>query len=128
MTNFSSRTCDLHPECTMTFDSIKKQWFCEKCDASEGSMQREIDFVGFIKKKEKEGRKQQELDTVKGNYMARVIFADETHVVQNLGRFEFVIHDQFDPLLTEGDAVINIKYKDDLGVVKVNEVDKSLGR
>nr|WP_181375197.1 hypothetical protein [Polaromonas sp. H1N] len=85
----------------------------------------ELNFLEFIKRQEE---KEHKLDREKGNYFGPVIYADTTHVVQRSGPAVFVIHAQLDPPLTKGDEVIEIKYKEGLGVVMpVKDVDKSLG-
>lgn len=88
----------------------------------------ELNFLAFIKKQDEERKEFIELDREKGNYFGPVIYADTTHVVQRSGPAVFVVHAQLDPPLTKGDAVIEIKYKDGLGVVvPVKHVDKSVG-
>jgi hypothetical protein len=88
----------------------------------------ELNFLEFIKKQEEEGKKSTELDRENGYYIGSFIYADTTRVTQHLGLGKFVVHAQFDPPLTQGDAVTEIKYKDGLGVVvPAKHVDKSVG-
>lgn len=171
MISIPTRFCGRHPEVRMTFDKAKNQWFCEKCDDSVGSIEREIvlptgsilttatsstsgvtalelleqaeelaeevvrlrteelNFLEFIKNRGKKDKETMALRTLQGDYWGPVIYADTTHVVQKSSRTEFMIHAQFDPPLTQGDEVIEIKYKNGLGVVvPVKHVDKSQGR
>ena len=89
----------------------------------------ELDFLEFIKKQEEARTKPIELNKENGYYIGSVIYADTTRAAQRSSRSEFVIHTQFNPLLTKGDVAIEIKYKDGLGVVvPVKHIDKSVGR
>lgn len=90
----------------------------------------ELNFLEFIKaQEEKESKKSIKLDQENGWYFGPVIYADTSHAVQRSGPLVFVIHAQLDPPLTKDDEVIEIKYKDGLGVVvPAKHVGKSLGR
>ena len=78
----------------------------------------ELNFLEFIKEQEeKESKKSIKLDRENGWYFGPVIYADSTHVAQRSDRYELAIHAQLNPLLMQDDEVIEIKYKDGLGVV-----------